>query len=90
MAVKVPGKATLHSPSGMIGLSVGLAVLYWVLEALMDAFVFGEGGFVERLITPDHNELWMRMIIAGLLVGFGVYGSTVIRWRKRAQEGRSE
>ncbi|MCH7511386.1 MAG: hypothetical protein IIB19_03355 [Chloroflexi bacterium] len=90
MAVKVPSKVTLQSPSVMIWLSVGLAALYWVLEALMDAFVFNEGGFVERLITPDRNELWMRVMIAGLLMGFGVYGSTVIRWRKRAQEGRSE
>ena len=62
MAVKVPSKVTLQSPSMMIWLSVGLAALYWVLEALMDAFVFNEGGFVERLITPDRNELWMRVI----------------------------
>lgn len=59
---------------------IGLAVLYWILEAFMDS-VFHKGDFVSRLFPADANELWMRGVILALLIAFIGYIQLMVRRR---------
>lgn len=44
--------------------------MFWVLDALIDSFVFHEGELLESLLQPGGYELYMRIsILAVLLVG---------------------
>jgi hypothetical protein len=48
-----------------------LALLYWVAESVVHRYIYAEDFF--ELMPSDLNELWMRVLIIFLLVGFGVF-----------------
>jgi len=52
---------------------IALAIVYWLLEALLHAYLFDKGPLVDTLIGGDANELWMRLMIAAGFVAFGFY-----------------
>ncbi len=65
---------------------IGLGTIYWFIESSMDAFVFGTGGFFERVFTPDPNEAWMRILVITVLVMFGFYAQSLIDSRNRTED----
>lgn len=65
---------------------IGLGTIYWLIESFMDAFVFGTGGLIERIFTPDPNEAWMRILVVSVLVIFGFYAQSLIDRRNRAED----
>ena len=58
---------------------LGIALLFWILESVLDGWVLRGDGFVRELLAPPLPELWMRLLIFGLLVGFGWYAHRVAR-----------
>ncbi len=63
---------------GMGWVAVGLAALYWVVESVMDSYLYGLGSLTSRLLSPDINETMMRLLSISLLLGFGYYARTTI------------
>ncbi|MDX8401337.1 MAG: PAS domain S-box protein [Mariprofundaceae bacterium] len=68
-------------------LGAALAVGWWPLEAVIHAWLFGEGAFLDRLFAPDVNELWMRLVISTLFFAFGVVAQRMLD-RVHAAEAR--
>jgi PAS domain S-box-containing protein len=66
-------------------IGVGLAVVYWFVEAFVDALV-GEGSVQERLLPRDTNELWMRLVTVVLVLGFAFYVRRTVHWRAQTAE----
>jgi len=66
--------------------AVGLAVLYWPFEALMDTLLSGQGHFYQHLLPTDSNELWMRSVISMLLIAIGVYAHRLLGRQQRLLE----
>jgi len=48
-----------------------LALLYWIAESVVHRYIYAEDFF--ELVPSDLNEIWMRVLIIILLVGFGVF-----------------
>lgn len=70
----------------LIWLGIGLAILYWILESAMDAFVFHEGTLTERMLGASPNESWMRAVIMSIIIIFAVYAQIGITRRKKVEE----
>ena len=66
-------------------LGITLAASYWLIEAYAD-FVWGEGPVAHRLLPADANEIWMRLIIVSLILGFTGYVSNTVYRRTRIEE----
>jgi two-component system, sensor histidine kinase and response regulator len=62
------------------------AILFWVLDPLVEVFVFGEGHFIEGVFAPPVDELWHRGLVCTLFLLFGVYAQVVIKRRKQAED----
>ncbi|MBW8039948.1 MAG: PAS domain S-box protein [Planctomycetes bacterium] len=63
----------------MIPVGIGVAILWWFFEVMMDTYVFQEGLFIERFFPAhDPNELWMRLVPVCLFVGFGIYARSAM------------
>lgn len=62
-----------------------LALAYWVLEAAVHVVVFRSGAFAGELLTLDPHELWKRVFVASLLVGFSLFAQRGIDQRKRIE-----
>lgn len=56
-----------------IYLGTAAALVYWVFEAAVHAFVLNGGGLVDSIVSLDANELWMRLGMSALVFAFGVY-----------------
>lgn len=59
--------------ANLLWVAIAAAGLFWVIESAIDSVIFHQGTFYQRLIAPDPNEIWMRIVIAILLIGFGGY-----------------
>jgi len=68
---------------GLILAAAGIAVLYWISQALMDAVISTEGDFVQQLWSPEAHEFWMRLLVVCAITLIGVYAQQVIdeRWQ---------
>jgi len=54
------------------------------------AFILRDDFFTQHVFTTDPHEVWMRILVISLLVGFGVYIQVVLGQRRRAQESLRE
>jgi len=50
--------------------AIGLTFVYWILDSSIHWYIYGEE---LEVIPHEPNELWMRGMIAGLLILFGAY-----------------
>ncbi|MBU1356002.1 MAG: PAS domain S-box protein [Candidatus Edwardsbacteria bacterium] len=62
------------------GILFGLA--FWIVDILIDVFMFKEGTLKENLISPEPMEIYFRMIVGTMFVAFGVYNYFISLKRK--------
>ncbi|BBO92190.1 PAS domain-containing protein [Desulfosarcina ovata] len=62
-----------------------LGIIYWFIEAAVHTYIFKEGSLGFQILSPTIHEIWMRMIVALILVIFSFYGQIIINQRKRAE-----
>ncbi|MDP2796941.1 MAG: PAS domain-containing protein, partial [Methanoregula sp.] len=67
----------------LIGL--GIALVWWVLESAIHVVVFNEGTFIQQVFFPDSHELWMRTLIFGLIITFGIWAQILFNRQKQAE-----
>jgi len=71
---------------GLIFLGIALAVGYWLLESATHAYVFHTGSFPESILPADANEVWVRMFVIVMFVGFGFITQSSLNRRKQMEE----
>ncbi len=69
-----------------VWIGIGLGVLFWILESTIHVFVFRQGNLAVQLLTPGLHAIWMRSLVASLLIMFGVYAQFIINRCKRVEE----
>ena len=52
----------------------------------MHVYVFHRFDFMQEAFSPGWHEAWMRLIVVGMFVSFGIYAQWLIDARRRAQE----
>lgn len=87
----VPGTFQKIRSYYLILFGTALAATFWLIESAVDAFVFGLGSFSERLIPPDPNEVWMRLVVFSLVLLFSAYAQALVsRYRRIERDLRRE
>lgn len=69
----------------IIPLGLGTAAAFWVLEAIVHALILNAEGFIEALLYPDTNELWMRLLIVLIIIGSSLYASSIVKKLKLSE-----
>ncbi len=71
----------------VIAISTLFGLLVWVIDSVIDYFVFYEGTMLELLITdvPIH-EIYMRLVIIACFILFGSFVSRIMVKREAAEE----
>jgi len=67
-----------------LGIVIGL--LYWPLEALIHDFIFGNGNFMDNLLSSDPDEIWMRALISAIFICFGIYAHRMVMQHQQLQD----
>jgi signal transduction histidine kinase len=65
--------------------AVGIAVVFWLFDSAVDAFVFQVSSFMESVLTVDPAELWMRLIVVALIIGFAFYAERTLTKLREAE-----
>jgi PAS domain-containing protein len=60
-------------------------VIFWLIESVMHVYVFHRFDFLLSIFSPGLHEAWMRLIIVGMFISFGIYAQWLINARKEAQ-----
>ncbi len=66
-------------PESMILTGVGLALLYWVTDAVVFSFFSEKTGFLARLLAADGENIWPRLFVLILFVAFGTHAHFIMR-----------
>lgn len=74
----------------MLALGIAGAVVYWVLEAFVHAFVLDDGTMLAHLVPGDRHELWMRLCVCGMFVCLGIAGNVLIARLRAAQQRQAQ
>ncbi|MHC4434072.1 MAG: sensor histidine kinase [Planctomycetota bacterium] len=67
----------------LIGICLG--GVFWVIESFMHVYVFHRISLFESVFSPELHEAWMRLIIVGMFISFGIYAQLLMNARKQAQ-----
>ncbi len=70
--------------------SVGIGIAFWLVDAVIDATLLDEGGFVEQFLVPELEFVVMRAMVLAISVAFGLLAQTAINRRKRAEAALRE
>jgi len=91
--MKKKRKTQAHHPShvGFILIGIALGAVFWLLESAVHVLVFHDVGFFEQVLSPEPHEAWMRLMIVGMFIGFGVYSQWIViaRWRAEREAIRA-
>ena len=71
-------------------MALALGLLYWILEAAVHVFILRDGYFTQHVFTTDGHEIWKRLLVIALLLGFGISIQVVLRQRRRAERELAE
>lgn len=65
---------------------IALAIVFWLLDSLMDVYIFESESFTEAIFPIEEPiELWMRIIIVSLVIAFGIYVNRAMLWRAKSE-----
>jgi len=67
----------MNRPLILIGFTCGVA--FYVIDVLIDVYLFQRGEFVDQLIHPGIHEIWMRFSVLFMSVIFAGYASRLFR-----------
>ena len=70
----------------LILIGIGLGLLFWVFESAAHVFFFRDTGFLHQLLYPLPHEIWMRLTVVAMFIGFSIYSQMMVSARRRAEE----
>ena len=68
----------------------GLAIFYWVIEAVVYTMLPNDISFFQRLIGPHYNDLLTRFLVLSFFAIFGSHAQFTINQRKIAEAAMAE
>jgi signal transduction histidine kinase len=70
----------------MLLISIGFAVVYWILDAIFWVFASVKLGFFHNVFRPDLGEMGARIIVVCLFLIFGSHAQYTIKARRKADQ----
>ncbi len=67
-----------------------IAIIYWVLDSILNIFFSNKFNLVVELIGPDLYDIYLRVIVLCLFILFGSHAQSVINKLKEAKEKLNE
>ena len=70
----------------IIVITIGIAIVYWIIDSIFLVFAQVEIGFFGHISRPDLGEMGARVIVVCLFAIFGSHAHQMIKKHKNAQE----
>ena len=70
----------------IIVITVGIAIVYWIIDSIFLVFARVDIGFFSHIFRPDLGEMGARVIVVCLFAIFGSHAHQMIKKQKSAQK----
>jgi len=67
-------------------ITVGIAIVYWIIDSIFWVFAGVELGFFSHIFRPDLGEMGARIIVVCLFAIFGSHTHQMVKKHKSAQK----
>ncbi|MBI5674788.1 MAG: PAS domain S-box protein [Nitrospirae bacterium] len=74
----------------IIWCSIGLGVLYWFIDCLMDVYIFKEGTLTSQIFSPYPHEIWMRLLTMSGIIFIAALAQLLINSKIKSGEQISD
>jgi PAS domain S-box-containing protein len=74
-----------YTSANIVIAGIVIAISFWVIDAFVDAVIFEEGDFATNIFNPGLQEVWLRLVVMGLIVGMSVIGQKLFTRRTRTR-----
>ena len=65
---------SMLKPKFLPSYGLGLAIIFWLADALLDTYLFNSGHTLsENIFSSNPNELWMRFSVVIIIILFALY-----------------
>ncbi len=69
----------------IIIITIGIAIVYWIIDSIFWVFAGVEIGFLSHIFRPDLGEMGARIIVVCLFAIFGSHTHQMVKKHKAAQ-----
>ena len=73
-------------PEEIILITVGIAIVYWIIDSIFWVFARVDIGFLNHIFRPDLGEMGARIIVVCLFAIFGSHTHQMVKKQKNAQK----
>ncbi len=73
----------------LICLSVLFALVFWVFESFLHYYVFKTCCFMHAFLLPGPHEIWMRLMVVGMFIVYGIYTQNLLDLRLKTEAEKS-
>lgn len=89
--VRISRSSEIRSEIRFVGISLLLGACTWLIDAIVDHVFFPEATFFQLLVTVHPHEAYMRSVMVGGFVVFGLVAAQLDRRRRQVErEGRQK
>ena len=71
------------SMDSMILAGIPIAIIYWILDSILNIFFSNRYNIVAEIFGPDLYEIYTRIIVLCILLIFGAHAQTTINKLKK-------
>lgn len=75
-----------NAGKSMLATGMILAAVLWIIDSLVNVYVFGQGYLTGQIVSPTSKELWTRLLFVGSLAAFAMHANFGIVKLKRSKE----
>jgi len=76
---------TRYSDSMVLAV-IFVAIIYWVLDSILNIFFSNKFNLIAELIGPDLYDIYLRVIVLCLFILFGSHAQSIINKLKEAKQ----
>ena len=84
--VKIDMSENAQGMDSMILAGIPIAIIYWVLDSILNIFFSNRFNIVAEIFGPDLYEIYTRTIVLCILLIFGAHAQTTINKLKKARD----
>jgi PAS domain S-box-containing protein len=76
--------------NNIIWFGLFLCLIYWVLDAIIQAGILGAGNLLDHIFSPDSHEIWTRTLVSFILIASSGLAHSVFGKRNEAERALRE
>ena len=87
---KSGSRSTSRFSESMVLSVIFIAIIYWVLDSILNIFFSNKFNLVAELFGPDLYDIYLRVIVLCLFILFGSHAQSIINKLKEAKDKLNE